>query len=426
MKRALCGVLAAVMILLCACVASPETAQKNEPEKPETTEGPAAPPPTEAPSPSPSPSPVPTPEPTPEPEARKLSYTVKGVKGNKRALWDENEVSAIDMGKGCEFTVTAQEPIGSLYVLWDEAPLPWELTAGESTVPGGENGFRHEYIALPEAAETVTVRLSDKASMRIGEIYVLSPGRAPDWVQLWLPPCEKADMLVIPTHSDDEFIFFGGLLPLYAGERGLEVQVIYMIDHQGRTRERHHELLNGLWLAGVRHYPVVNDAQEFRVTDQSMAKSYYKDKFIRFQVEMIRRFKPLVIVDHDIDGEYHSTLHIYNTKNLMKAVEQTADPSCYPESAARWGTWDPPKTYLHLYGPKAERTVLDYETPLEAFGGRTAFEVAEAAYAMHKSQQHLHFRVFGSDSGFDSHSFGLYRSLVGPDTARNDLMENLE
>ena len=106
-------------------------------------------------------------------------------------------------------------------------------------------------------------------------------------------------------------------------------------------------------------------------------------------------------------------------------MELAADAGYEPESAGRWGLWDTPKTYLHLYGPEEERTVLDYETPLAAFGGKTAFEVAREAYALHKSQQKLHFRVYGFDSGFDSHSFGLYRSLVGPDAERNDLMENI-
>ena len=421
MKKHLSGLLAACMLLLCSCAAPGETPRQSDALPAET----AAPSPAAAPTPAPEPSAAPSPEPAPEPEARQLAYAVSGVKGNKRALYDGRETSAIDMGRGCVFTLTASEPIGGLYILWDEAPLPWEVTVGASAAAGGENGFRHEYLALPESAETVTIRLSDERSVRIGEICAFSPGRPPDWVQLWQPPCEKADLLVIPTHADDEFIFFGGLLPLYAGERGLSVQVIYMIDHQGRTRARHHELLNGLWQAGVRHYPVIHDAQEFRVTNREQAESYYKDGFFRFQVEMIRRFKPRVIVGHDVEGEYHNPLHIFNAKNLMKAVESACDEDCEPDSAERWGLWDTPKTYLHLYGPAEERTVLDYETPLEAFGGKTAFEVAEEAYALHKSQQHLHFRVYGFDSGFDSHSFGLYRSLVGPDTARNDLMENL-
>ena len=34
-------------------------------------------------------------------------------------------------------------------------------------------------------------------------------------------------MLQIVTHPDDDLIWFGGLLPLYAGERGMNVLVAY-------------------------------------------------------------------------------------------------------------------------------------------------------------------------------------------------------
>ena len=36
----------------------------------------------------------------------------------------------------------------------------------------------------------------------------LSAGELPDFVQIWNPPCEKADMMIITTHSDDEQLFF--------------------------------------------------------------------------------------------------------------------------------------------------------------------------------------------------------------------------
>ena len=339
---------------------------------------------------------------------------------------DGQEGSAVNIEKGAEFTVSAGAPIGSLYLRWDCAPLPWEAEADGVPVKAGENGYRHEFVALDTPAETVTIRLSREKAVRLSDIFVFTPGRVPDWVQVWQPPCERADILAIPTHADDEFIFFGGLLPLYAGERGLEVQVIYMVNHQARISSRNHELLNGLWQAGVRHYPVVHDVPEYRVGNVEQAKGYYGDKFERFQVEMIRRFRPLVIVDHDVDGEYHSAMHKFNTKSLMKAVELAADAASDPDSAERYGVWDTPKTYLHIYGPEEKRTVLDYETPLEAFGGKTAFEVAREAYALHKSQQKLHYRVYGAESKFDSRSFGLYRSLVGPDEARDDLLEHID
>ena len=41
-------------------------------------------------------------------------------------------------------------------------------------------------------------------------------------------------------------------------ERGLKVQVVYMTNHND-TQSRPHELLNGLWVVGIRHYPVISD-----------------------------------------------------------------------------------------------------------------------------------------------------------------------
>ena len=106
-------------------------------------------------------------------------------------------------------------------------------------------------------------------------------------------------------------------------------------------------------------------------------------------------------------------------------MELAADAAQFPESAAEYGVWDTPKLYLHLYGERDAMTVLDYETPLESFGGQTAYEVALAAYAQHLSQQHWTFTVYSFDSEVDSHRFGLVRSTVGEDEARNDLLEHL-
>ena len=81
-----------------------------------------------------------------------------------------------------------------------------------------------------------------------------------------------------------------------------------------------------------------------------------------------------------------------------------------------------PKCYLHLY---AESPItFDWRVPLDAFGGRTALEVAQEAFAKHVSQAHTRYTV--EDSGYgDCRLFGLYRSLVGPDENHDDLFENL-
>ena len=84
----------------------------------------------------------------------------------------------------------------------------------------------------------------------------LGAGETPSWVQQWNPPLEKADMLLASTHADDELLWFGGAMPVYAGQFGKKVQVSYLIRHgYGRT----HELLDGLWTVGITNYPILSD-----------------------------------------------------------------------------------------------------------------------------------------------------------------------
>ena len=66
-----------------------------------------------------------------------------------------------------------------------------------------------------------------------------------------------------------------------------------------------------------------------------------------------------------------------------------------------------------------------YGLALDAFGGKTSFEVAEEGFRLHLSQQTTDYHV--EDWGpWDNSLFGLYRSLVGSDAAGDDFFENLD
>ena len=120
---------------------------------------------------------------------------------------------------------------------------------------------------------------------------------------------------------------------------------------------------------------------------------------------------------------YHQYFGV--TKAVERAVEAAADPEQFPESAERYGVWDTPKTYLHLYGDRSESTILNYELIAPELGLLSPFQVAQAAYRQHVTQQQwVAFYVYSYDHPHDSHRFGLYRSLVGPDEEKNDLMEH--
>lgn len=163
---------------------------------------------------------------------------------------------------------------------------------------------------------------------------------------------------------------------------------------------------------------------------------YQEDDFIAYAVEQLRRFKPQVVVGHDPNGEYSHGAHMVNTAALRAALEVSADPAAYPDSAAQWGVWDVPKTYLHLW---PERTVvMDWDTPLASYGGMTAFAVSRLGYDCHVSQHWTWFTrwVRGTSTApittaaqINSYSpckYGLYRTTVGDDTpGENDFFEHI-
>ena len=136
----------------------------------------------------------------------------------------------------------------------------------------------------------------------------------------------------------------------------------------------------------------------------------------------VRRFRPEVLITHDFGGEYGHGVHRVCADAAVKALDFAVNPKKFPDSWKEYGGWDVPKLYIHLYG---ENVIdFDWRIPLEEFGGKTAFDVAAEAFERHISQKDTEYAV--EDSGpRDCSLFGLYRSLVGPDTAHDDLFENL-
>lgn len=246
----------------------------------------------------------------------------------------------------------------------------------------------------------------------------------------WLPECEKADVLVFATHPDDEVLFLGGAIADLT-DRGYSVQVVHMMNYSLSHPVREQERMNGIWALGVRNLPVAGrfNAQykdglmlfDGTIVDNSALTEYC--------AEMIRRFKPLVVITQDFNGEYGHLRHKLLAAAVAQAVDGSADPDFCPESAEQYGVWDVSKAYFHLYGEG--RITLDLRKPLASFDGRSALQVAKDAYLKHESQQWCWFYV--SDDPEDEHAaeincaeFGLYRSTVGPDTpGAGDMMEHI-
>lgn len=359
-----------------------------------------------------------------------------GNSSNK--LTDKNENSYITIKKTDEITISNEENIYGLYIIYELSSKPGHITIDNKNITIGENGFLHDYINL-ENTPSKTLNIQYNEDVKIGEIYILSKGDLPEYVEVWKQPLDSnTDLLLLSTHSDDEQLFFLGLLPTYVA-RGANVQVVYFTNHFDNPK-RLHEQLHGLYTVGIRNYPIIGivpDAysESLNGAINNINKANLTiDDVTNFQVEMIRRFKPSVIVGHDELGEYSHGQHILNTHVLKIALEKTNDKTYRQESYEKYGLWDTPKTYLHLY--KENKIIMDYDTPLDYFNGLTAYEVSKKGYSKHNSQQWTWFTkwINGSNNEYTKstdikkyspNEFGLYKTLVGEDTQKNDMFENL-
>ena len=67
-------------------------------------------------------------------------------------------------------------------------------------------------------------------------------------------------------------------------------------------------------------------------------------------MEQIRRYRPDVVVSHDVNGEYGHGAHRVCADVALYCVQNCMRLDVESESAAEYGLWTVQKLYLHLYG----------------------------------------------------------------------------
>lgn len=277
-------------------------------------------------------------------------------------------------------------------------------------------GIQIVYELLPDTREII-LKLPVKGTWIAG-IYVYSAGVLPDSVHGWEPPLNEVDFMVVSAHQDDEFIYMGGSIP-YAIATGHKTSCVY-ITSCGRVRRN--EALNGLYAAGMRNYPeFLNFPDKRPGSVEEMAEIWGEESVLEALVRTIRKYRPKVIVTHDRHGEYGHPAHKLTAKLTYQAVEMAADPKVFEDSAAQYGAHQVQKLYLHLYDEN--EIIMDWKQPLDYYGGKTAFEMAQIGYNEHPSQ-HGNYQV--EDGGkYDNAAFGLLVTHVGEDDAKNDFFEHV-
>ncbi len=357
-------------------------------------------------------------------------------------LFDGRERLTLVIQGPISLTFTHPEGIGSAYLIFDQEFQPYTVLdpeTGKSHIFGKE-GYLHDFADIEGifgyAPESLT--FSFEGTIKLNELYLFTPGEVPAAVQKWgAPENGKVDLMLFPTHGDDEQLFFAGLLPYYGAQRNYEVLVVYLTNHFNTQSKRTHEMLDGLWAVGMTNYPVFGQFGDYYC--KSIEDSYQiharkqetPEDMQAFIVEQLRRYQPQVAVGHDLlHGEYGHGQHMMYADLLVKGIESAEDETLFPESAQQWGTWSVPKTYLHLWPENP--VVLDLDQPLSRFDNMTAYEVSKhLGFPAHLTQvDNFAWYMHGIDQARDIKKYspceyGLYRTTIGPDTQKNDLFENL-
>lgn len=360
------------------------------------------------------------------------------VSGTLRRMLDRNSETALQTGKCKEPVVNVTMKTGAaaaVYIEFGNNILPFTVQVKEgkewADIAAWDEPYAQAYVEFaPQSEFRLRFETGNKyTALYLREIFLFSEGEMSEIPHVWQPPCEKADLLLLVGHPDDELLWFGGLLPTYAGEKGLNVTVAYLTCGNSCRRD---ELLNGLWHCGVRNYPDIGDFPDIK--SYSAVDLYPKwggkDKVDLYVARLLRRYQPEVVVTQALDGEYGHAAHVICARSMSRACLLAADPAYDPQSAAEFGVWTGKKVYLHK--GDSPTTVMDWRQPLDFFGGKTGFEVAEEAYLLHMSQPHdkngkksLYY-ITPEDDPNSSFIYTLIYSTVGDDVVGGDLFENVE
>ena len=315
---------------------------------------------------------------------------------------------------------------GAIRIEWMFDPTGYELIEYDAAqqvlrTRTQADTFPSIYTVYPLDPQTRSIQL--KMTVRdqgISNIALYSEGVLPADVQTWLPPVEKADMMVFSTHQDDELIFLGGTIPYSEVVCNRPTITVYMTNC---SRDRRREALEGLWEMGCRHYPEFINFKDEKVSSIEKGVKLWggTENILKEMVLRIRKYKPEVIVTQDLDGEYGHNQHKIMARAVQPAIEAAADPTQYPESYSQYGAWQVKKLYLHLYEENQLR--MDWTSPQDAYSGESLLDVVRRGFAKHASQT-KYYKI--KDRGdYDNALFGLALTTVGEDVMKNDFFENI-
>lgn len=155
----------------------------------------------------------------------KCSFTMEQISTKQReALTDHSNWTYAELRRGRKIEIDGKKrKLGGLHLKILDTSNQLEVHAfvnGKWTRVRKSVEHLSQWVPLPEGTLKVRLINKGKENARIASIAVYGEGSRPATVPEWRS-INKADILLLVAHPDDELLWFGGLLPTYAAERKL-------------------------------------------------------------------------------------------------------------------------------------------------------------------------------------------------------------
>ncbi len=163
-------------------------------------------------------------------------------------------------------------------------------------------------------------------------------------------------LMAIHAHPDDEVLGTGGVFPRYAAEGVQTVLVTATLGHEGEIHDpdldhdearprldqiRENELRRAVAILGIAHLELLGYRDSGMVdtpanADPSNFHNANHDEAVGRLVQLIRHYRPQVLITYNEDGSYGHPDHIQCYRVTLAAYEAAGDPTRYPEAGPAW------------------------------------------------------------------------------------------
>lgn len=297
-----------------------------------------------------------------------------------------------------------------------------------NTYDGKSPNMLHKYYSVNNRAVKAVIKLKKiknrKTTKGICSLRVYEKGKVGVSVEKWeTAKTDDCDLMVISAHRDDELLFFGGTIPYYTNVKNKNVYTVFM---SGNDIIRIREALASQWSMGVKTYPIfMGFAGGYHKGIKGTVNDWGGEKYVLGKlVEKIRRYKPDVIVTHDVNGEYGHPTHKTTPYLVKKAIKLAGDKTKYKESYKKYGTWKIKKLYIHIYDKN--KITMNWNKRYASMDNKTSFELACVGYDKYYSQHSGWSMTSKKVKKYPNNKYGLYYTRVGKDKNKNDFFENID